>query len=110
MYAKDPKKILISKSLHLTPEEIAAMTEAEAWKAVYEEEAARSKNKDRRLTAPEKVLLETVASTEKGLRTVPGVNQSLKYLCVGPNAGPSKLEKAKEQGCTILSEHEFYAL
>ncbi|MBW8782716.1 MAG: hypothetical protein JF599_12645 [Verrucomicrobia bacterium] len=116
MTPKDPKKILISKSLHFTPEEIERMTVAQAWKAVYAEEASRSRFKDLRptvcftgFTAPEKVLLESVAS-EKGMRTVHGVTQTLKFLCTGPNAGPVKVETARQQGTLILSEIEFYAL
>jgi NAD-dependent DNA ligase len=116
MTPTDPKRILLSKSLHFTPEDIEGMTEAQAWRAVYAEEASRSRFKDLRpticftgFTAPEKVALEAAASA-KGLRTVQGVNQSLKFLCTGVNAGPSKLERANELGCIILSEHEFYAL
>ena len=92
------------------------MSDAQAWMAVYAEQAGRSKFHDLRpticftgFTAPEKVLLESIA-TEKGLRTVHAVTLSLKFLCAGPNAGPSKMERANEQGCIILSEAEFYAL
>jgi NAD-dependent DNA ligase len=116
MAPKDPKKILLSKSLHFTPDEIERMTIAQAWKAVYAEEASRSRFRDLRpticftgFTAPEKVLLESIAG-EKGMRTVQSVSLSLKFLCTGSNAGPVKVETAKRQGTLILSEVEFYAL
>ena len=35
------------------------------------------------------------------------VTGALTYLCVGPNAGPSKLERARTQGVAIVTRSEF---
>jgi NAD-dependent DNA ligase len=39
-----------------------------------------------------------------------GITKKLDYLCIGPNAGPEKLKKAKEQGVTIITEQELHQL
>ncbi len=38
------------------------------------------------------------------------VTKNLNFLCAGDNAGWSKVEKAKEQGVTILTEQQFHEL
>ncbi|MPR36658.1 NAD-dependent DNA ligase LigA [Salmonirosea aquatica] len=45
-----------------------------------------------------------------GGRVLSGVSGKLNYLVAGENMGPSKLEKAKRLGVTILSEEEFVAM
>ena len=41
----------------------------------------------------------------KGVKTV---TQSLRYLVTGPNAGPTKLQKAREQEDVILNTDQFH--
>lgn len=53
--------------------------------------------------------LESVAG-EAGLRVCKGVTAGLSFLCAGPNAGPSKVAKSREQGVVILSDDEFFNL
>lgn len=45
-----------------------------------------------------------------GGRVLSGVSGKLNYLLAGDNMGPSKLEKARKLGVTILSEEEFLGM
>lgn len=58
-------------------------------------------NRDKALPA-----LQSMA-TESGLHVAKSVVANLTYLVTGANAGPAKLEKAKSEGSTILTEDEF---
>jgi DNA polymerase III subunit epsilon len=42
-----------------------------------------------------------------GLRVVNSVTKKLHYLCVGRNAGPSKLRQAREQGVVVVTEKQL---
>ena len=44
------------------------------------------------------------------MNPVTSVTKNLAYLCCGQNAGPKKLEKARAQGVTLLTESDFYNL
>lgn len=46
----------------------------------------------------------------KGVRVVQTVTKGLTFLCAGPNAGPSKVEKARAQGVYIVSESQLREL
>lgn len=45
-----------------------------------------------------------------GLRVCKGVTRDLQFLVGGPNAGPSKVEQARNQGCWILTEEQLLKL
>lgn len=49
-------------------------------------------------------------SDAAGLRVVQSVTQRLAFLCAGPNAGPAKVEKAREQNVYIVTEPELLRL
>lgn len=44
---------------------------------------------------------------QHGFRVMKTPGKSLAVLCIGPNAGPSKVEKAREAGAFIVTEPEF---
>ena len=53
--------------------------------------------------------LEQFAS-ESGMKVVQSVTNGLTYLCVGPTAGPKKVDAARERGLIILSTPMLYQL
>lgn len=53
--------------------------------------------------------LERVAA-DAGLRVVKSVTRGLMFLVAGPNAGPKKVDGARELGSYIVSESEFFEL
>lgn len=53
--------------------------------------------------------LEAFAS-EHGMRVRKSVTQDLVFLCCGANAGPSKVQAARDQGCFILDEAALTAM
>lgn len=102
-------RILGSKS-PFTPEQIAAISDADGWDWVY---AHASPRKERLpsvcftgFTAADRDALAALA-TDARLSVVASVNKSLAFLCAGDNAGPAKLAKAKEQGIAVLTRAEF---
>lgn len=49
-------------------------------------------------------------SEDTGLQVCKSVTLGLSYLCIGPNAGPAKVEKARSQRVYIIDESQFYSL
>lgn len=49
------------------------------------------------------------ASAAAGLEVVKSVTQRLTFLCAGPNAGPTKLAKARIQGVYIVTDNDLPA-
>ena len=47
------------------------------------------------------------ASAAAGLKVVKTVTQQLSFLCAGPNAGPSKVSKARVAGSYIVTEQQL---
>jgi len=93
--------------------EIAAMSEAEGWRWVYQNKPAR-KDKTHEIcftgfSATERTELESLAC-HSGMKVKESVTTTLAYLCVGDTPGPSKIEKGKRQGVTFLSREQFFAL
>jgi len=52
----------------------------------------------------------TKLADSKGIKIRKSVTIRLNFLCYGYNAGPSKCEKAREQGAIALNESEFSLL
>jgi NAD-dependent DNA ligase len=55
---------------------------------------------------PRRAELEAIAS-DCGMQVRKTVTQGLIYLCCGPNAGPKKIEGAREKGAFILFKDSF---
>jgi BRCT domain type II-containing protein len=102
-------RILVAKS-QFSATDIDRMTEAEGWRWVY----AQARPSTEKLpticftgfSAAEKQVL-CAAAEGAHLRVVHTVNASLSFLCVGDNAGPAKLVKAKEHEVLIMTRQEF---
>lgn len=108
-------KILLAKS-DLTADQIAAMTDREAWGWLYSHFPPKTKRHKKNaqqicftgFPAGERKQLEAEAE-ESHLEVVKTVTQSLRYLVTGPNAGPAKLQKAHEQEVILLTADQFHA-
>jgi NAD-dependent DNA ligase len=102
-------RILKAKS-PFSPEQIAVMPESDGWDWVYSNAAPR-KEKLMQIcftgfSAPDKEELIALAK-EHRLVIATKVTKDLAFLCVGENAGPAKLQKATEQGVTLLTRTQF---
>ena len=103
-------RILKSKS-NFTDEQISSMSDAEGWSWIY---ANKKPNPDKDknqicftgFSPAEKESL-TLSAEEAGLKVVKSVTKSLNFLCTGDNAGPKKIEKARQQDVIILSVPQF---
>lgn len=107
------KSILFSKDAPFTPEQLAIMTDAEAWAWVYKTHPPKTKrNADTRPQIcftgfGEKHAAELKELAAKHFHVSSGVTVSLKYLITGPDPGPKKLEQARAQKTTIITEAQF---
>ncbi len=106
-------RILLSKS-SLTADEIAAMSDREAWRWLYSHFPPKSNRHKKNaqeicftgFSTIERKELEDEAE-EAHLEVVKSVTKSLRYLVTGPNAGPAKLEKAKQQEVVLMDIEQF---
>jgi NAD-dependent DNA ligase len=107
-------RILLAKS-DLSPDLIAAMSDRDAWGWLYSHfppKTARHKKNAQQIcftgfSPGERTQLESEAE-EAHLEVVKSVTKSLRYLVTGPNAGPAKLQKAKEQEVVIINVEQFH--
>jgi len=110
-------RILHSRGAPFSPEEMAAMSDAEGWKWIYSNRPPSSPRKNPNelevcftgFAPEEKDMMADLAST-KGMTVKKSVTKNLKFLVTGEAPGPSKLEKAESQGVTILTEESFRKL
>ena len=103
-------QILLARSA-ADAEEIAGLTEAEAWRRVYD--LPKPARRPSRIvvcftgfSALEKEELAELAF-RAGHHVTSSVTKKLGLLVCGDNAGPAKLEKAAQQGVTLLSGSEY---
>ncbi len=112
MASEKVSRILKAKS-PFSPSEISIMSDSEGWAWIY----ANAKPIKEKLTqvcftgfsTADKEDLINLAK-EANLEVVGSVTRNLAFLCAGENAGPKKLQKAKEQGVYILSKDQFVHL
>lgn len=105
------KMILLGKS-NYSESEIEAMSDVTCWEWVYDNSAGPDTR--------EQICFTGFRPTDKGrlknkanagnLKVIESVTKKLKYLCIGPNARPKKIEKAKQQKTKILTENELNGL
>ncbi len=103
-------RILRSKS-NFSDEEIAEMTDREGWAWIYGNRPSKKRNSKNQIcftgfNPAEKDRLIEIA-IKSGMHIAKSVTKSLDFLCIGSNAGPAKLKKAKEQETIILTEEQF---
>ena len=102
-------RILKAKS-PFSAADVEAMSDAYGWDWIY----ANAKPRKEKLTqvcftgfsATEKRELTGLAESAR-IEVVGSVTKNLAFLCTGENAGPSKLEKAREQGVHVLNRKQF---
>jgi NAD-dependent DNA ligase len=110
-------RILLSKGI--TEQQLAMLSEGRAWQLLYEIEGRTFAKRRPKNTLPEicftgftdaeKPALVALAR-EHGYAPKDSVTVKLKILVTGAFPGPNKLDKARAQGCQILSEAEFRRL
>jgi len=105
-------RILRSRT-DLSDEQIAQMSDAEGWQLIYSLKSQKSQIQKKAnqicftgFSPSDKERLGQLALAH-GLDVVKSVTQSLAYLVTGPNAGPAKLKKAKEQDVVIMNEEQL---
>lgn len=109
-------QILLAKS-DLPSDQIAAMSDREAWGWLYSHFPPKTKRHKKGaqqicftgFSAAERKRLEDKAEGAH-LEVVKTVTHSLRYLVTGPNAGPAKLQKAREQEVVLLNAEQFRAM
>jgi NAD-dependent DNA ligase len=104
-------QILKSKT-NLTENEISLLSEAEGWNIVYSLNKPKEKLQEvcfTGFTPNDREILEKLAE-KYDFSVVKSITKHLSILCVGENAGPTKIEKAKMQNTNILTEKEFKSL
>lgn len=105
-------RILRSKTT-LTEGELESLTERAGWEIVYSfGRMAKESLIEVCFTgfSPKEKAELHKAAQEKNLYVAKTITQNLSFLCVGDNAGPSKLEKAEKQNVQIISKDEFLEL
>jgi len=109
--------ILRSKGAPFSEREIDQMPDHLAWQWIYadDKKTTEAKEQARRpeicftgFTPSEKKPLGDLAA-EVGLTVKDSVTKNLILLVIGSNPGPSKLQKAKVQGCVITDQAGFIA-
>lgn len=113
MASDRPAKILRSKT-NLPEDQIAQMSDAEAWKLIYTMDPPKNQRPRKNRTEicftgfspSDKDRLEQLA-VANGIEVVKSVTKTLTFLVTGANAGPSKTQKAQDQKAIILTEDQF---
>jgi BRCT domain type II-containing protein len=108
--------MMIKKGAPFSVEQLRQMEDRDCWRWIYAHYPPKTKRPNPSTLAvcftgfrpEEKDNLKKLAE-QVGYRVLTGVSGHLNILVTGPAPGPSKIEKARQQGITILSEAEFLA-
>lgn len=111
MASEKAAKILRVRS-DFSEEQIQAMPDREAWDWIYRHLRSADDLRPDQIcfsgfSLSVRAELEAQARELLHLEVKSSVTKGLRYLCTGPEAGPAKVAKAKEQGATILSVEQF---
>jgi len=100
-------RILKSRS-HFAEEEIAKMTDPQGWAWLYANRPERNKTQIcfTGFNTTEKKQLIAIAKNSD-MHIAKSITKDLDFLCIGNNAGPAKLKKAKDQNVVIVTEKQF---
>lgn len=103
-------RILVKEGLDI--DAITHMTEGEAWGRVYElNPRKRSVSSAATICFTGFVKADQVnyrsLAEAIGLKATDGVSGTTNYLCLGPNPGPSKMDKARKAGVRLISLDDF---
>jgi NAD-dependent DNA ligase len=115
MASEKAGQILRKKEAPFTEDQIAAMSEREAWAWIFShDQKIREMKAQSKLpqicftgfTDSEKEELREIAQ-QSGFEIKDSVTKNLGMLVTGENAGPSKIAKAEAQGCIVTDEAGF---
>jgi NAD-dependent DNA ligase len=102
-------RILLSKT-NMRAEEVAALSNSEAWRLVYDLPKKPADNRPRICFTgfgdTDKEVLQKIAE-DMSFKVVGSVTKGLSCLCVGENPGPAKLLKAEGFYTPIITGEQF---
>ena len=105
-------KQILRAETDLSDEQIEDMSDREGWSYLYKIRP----NKNRRIFkaqicftgfSPTKRSALENSAKKSNYEIVKSVTKNLRYLCIGPNAGSSKLSKASKQNVSIITPEHF---
>lgn len=105
------KGILLEKS-NFSESEIDAMSDVQCWEWVYDNSVGPDTRKQICFTGfrpTDKGRLKNKANAGD-LKVIKSVTKKLNYLCIGPNARPKEIEKARGHKIKIVTEYELNSL
>ena len=105
--------MILRSRTELSDQQIANMSDAEGWQLIYSLKPRKSQIPK----IPNEICFTGFSPSDKdrlgqlaaahGLHVAKSVTRSLAFLVTGPNAGPTKLKKARQQEVVIMNEEQF---
>jgi NAD-dependent DNA ligase len=119
MASEQVARILRSRGAPFTSEQVTSMSDADGWAWITAFDKAKSEAKPKSPEQPQ-VCFTGFVVTDKdrlaamaencGYQVKDSVTKNLALLVTGPEPGPSKLNKARQQGCPVTDEAGFLEL